>query len=63
LYSSGKGLHGIIEDQFYLAHQSNISVSESQNMADFEREAYVSLLIRHLEQEAKSYQKNNKSHA
>jgi len=26
-------------------------------MADFEREAYVSLLIKHLEEEAKQYQK------
>ena len=50
-------MSGIIEDQYYLAKQANISISETQNMADFEREAYVSLLIKDLEEESKSYQK------
>jgi hypothetical protein len=39
-------LNSIIEEQYQLAKYVNISVMESGELVDFERSAYLSLLIR-----------------
>ncbi len=43
-------MHGLIEEQFILA-KSGISLTESNILADFEREAYVSLAIEHIKRQ------------
>lgn len=49
-------LHSITEDQYYLASKANISISESNNLPDFEREAFINMIIKdiknHTENEA-----------
>jgi hypothetical protein len=45
----------IIQEQYMLARRSHISISESNNMAEFERSFYVDLLIAEAMEEAKSY--------
>jgi len=46
-------LENIIEEQYQLARKAGISITESNDMADFERDAYLNLLIRDLKKEAK----------
>lgn len=43
---SGSSLHSITEDQYMLASRGGISIAESNELADFEREAYVNLVIK-----------------
>jgi len=45
---SGNTLHSITEEQYYLATKANISIEESNELADFEREAFLNLIIRDL---------------
>lgn len=44
----------LIEQQYVLSKKANISISESNMMADFEREIYISLLIKDTEEEKKA---------
>jgi hypothetical protein len=46
----------IIQEQYMLSRRSHISISESNNMAEFERSFYVDLLIKEALEEAKSYE-------
>lgn len=39
-------MNSIIEDQYNLSKHVHISLDESGNMPDFERAAYIALLIR-----------------
>jgi hypothetical protein len=48
LILSGTSLEKILEEQYYLSSKANISISDSNNMADFEREIYVGLLTKDL---------------
>lgn len=48
LILSGTSLNNILEEQYYLSNKSHISVSDSNNMADFEREYFVGLLMKDL---------------
>ena len=41
-------LHSITEDQYYLASKAGISISESNMLADFEREAFINLILKDL---------------
>jgi hypothetical protein len=47
-------IHSITEDQFYLASRANISIDESNNMADFEREAFINLVINDIKAKAEN---------
>lgn len=47
-------LQSITEDQFYLASRMHIPVSESNQLADFEREAFINLVIRDIKQQAET---------
>lgn len=47
-------LDKIIEDQFWLSKRSNISISESNEMAEFERSFYVDLLIKAVKSETEA---------
>ena len=44
----------IIKEQFILSRRANISISESNDMADFERDAYLNLLLEAEKAEAES---------
>jgi hypothetical protein len=46
----------IIQEQYMLARRSHISITESNNMAEFERSFYVDLLIAEAIEEATSYE-------
>ena len=46
----------IIQEQYMLARRSHISITESNNMAEFERSFYVDLLIKEALEEVKSYE-------
>lgn len=45
----------IIEEQYLLARKCNIGIEESSLMADFERQIFVNMIIKELEEEAKAY--------
>ena len=54
MYCSGTSLDNIVSEQFQLAKRSNISIIESTMMSEFEREAYVNLLVKDIRREQKS---------
>jgi len=45
-------LHTITEEQYYLASRANISIEESNLLPDFEREAFLNLVIKDMKQKA-----------
>jgi len=45
-------LENIVREQFHLARQANISLTESTMLPDFERDAYVNMLAKALKEEA-----------
>ena len=47
-------IQSITEDQFYLASRAHISISESNNLADYEREAYMSLIIKDIKNQTEN---------
>jgi len=49
-------LDGIIDDQYWLSRRAHISISESNEMAEFERLFFVSLLLRDIKEERESYE-------
>lgn len=49
-------LDRIIDDQYWLSRRAHISVSESNEMAEFERLFFVSLLLRDIKEERESYE-------
>lgn len=51
---SGMNIQSITEDQFYLASRAHISVTESNNMADFEREAFMGLVVKDIKQQSEN---------
>ncbi len=48
LILSGTSLKNILEEQYYLSSKANISILDSNNIADFEREVFVNLLTKDL---------------
>ena len=44
-------LVNIIKEQYHLSKHANINISETNNMPDWEREAYISLLIKDMKDE------------
>jgi len=49
-------LDRIIDDQYWLSRRANISVSETNEMAEFERLFFVSILLRDIKEETQSYE-------
>lgn len=47
-------IQSITEDQFYLASRGHISLSESNNLADFEREAFMGLVIKDIKNQTEN---------
>lgn len=45
-------IQSLTEDQFHLASKAHISITESNEMADFEREAFVSLVLKDIKQQS-----------
>jgi hypothetical protein len=48
-------LDSIIGEQYFLARRANISFSDSQNLADFERVILVGMTSKDLKEEADMY--------
>jgi len=44
-------LQNIITEQYHISKYANISITESSMMADFEREAYVNLVLKDMKNE------------
>jgi len=55
-------LQAITEDQYILASRANISIADSNEMADFEREAMINLVIKDLRQKAEAEKKASQQH-
>jgi ABC-type transporter Mla maintaining outer membrane lipid asymmetry ATPase subunit MlaF len=55
---SGLSIESITEDQFVLSSRAGISLQESTLLPDFEREAYVGLVMRDMKQKAESAKDN-----
>jgi len=51
---NGITLQSITEDQYYLSSKAGISVSESNAMPDFEREAFVNMVIKDLKSQVQN---------
>ena len=51
---SGLNIHTITSEQFYLASRAHIPISESNEMADFEREAFMGLVIKDIREQAEN---------
>jgi hypothetical protein len=47
-------IQSVTEEQFYLASRAHISIEESNNMADFEREAFMGLVIRDIKNQTEN---------
>ena len=47
----------LLEQQYILSKKCGISISESSQMADFEREIYVSLLMKVIKEEMEALDK------
>jgi hypothetical protein len=47
-------MESIVAQQYQLSKHAGISISESLQMAEFEREAYLNLLVRDIKREAES---------
>jgi hypothetical protein len=45
----GNSLSNIIKEQYHLSSKANISVLESNLMADFEREAFLIMVLKEAE--------------
>ena len=54
MFCAGTSLANIVSEQFQLSKRSNISITESTMMSEFEREAYVNLLIKEIRREQES---------
>jgi hypothetical protein len=47
----------ILEQQYVLAKKCNMSIVDTNLLPDFEREIYINLLIKDIEEEKKAYEK------
>jgi hypothetical protein len=54
-------LHVITEEQYYLASRANISIEESNLLPDFEREAFLNLVIKDMKQKADAMKQPDKT--
>jgi hypothetical protein len=53
-------LQNILEQQYVLSKKCNISISETNMLADWEREVYLNLLMRDIEEERKALENKGK---
>ena len=44
-------MESLVEEQYLLSKHAGINISESMELADFEREAYVNLVLRDMKRE------------
>jgi hypothetical protein len=54
-------MENVIEQQYILAKKANISVFDSGNLTDFERDIYYNLIVRDARKEEKELEKINNS--
>lgn len=53
----GTNYTNILEEQYWLSRRSHITITETDNMAEFERDFFVRILQKDIEKETKEYQK------
>jgi hypothetical protein len=56
---NGITLQSITEDQYYLSSKAGISITESNNLPDFEREAFINMIIKDIKNQTEN-EKNRK---
>lgn len=49
------GLHDLLRVQYVLAKNANINISESNELPDFEREIFLSLLVEDIKEENETF--------
>jgi len=54
LFTFNVSIASIIQEQYILAKYCNISLTESENLTEFEREAYVNMHIADLKRKSES---------
>lgn len=47
----------VLEEQFYLSKKAKISISDSNNIAEFEREIFVNMLLKDIKKEQEALEK------
>lgn len=47
-------LQSITEEQYYLSSKAGISISESNNLPDFEREAFVNMVVKDIKNQTQN---------
>ncbi len=57
LITSGASMQSIMENQYYLARKANISISDSNNIPEFELMSLIGLLMKDLKQEKDALQR------
>jgi hypothetical protein len=53
--TTGASIPYLVESQYYLAKKANISIMDSNNMPDWEREVMIGFLMRDLKKEENQY--------
>lgn len=51
----GISYQALIEEQYWLSRRGHISISESNQMAEFERSFFVSLVLKDVQAESDAY--------
>lgn len=51
----GQTLVNIVNEQYYLSKHANITISDSELLPDFEREAYLDMILSDLKKEKNKY--------
>lgn len=54
ILTGGESLESLTYEQFQLSRHANISLSESSLLPEFEREAYVNMLLREMRKEVEA---------
>lgn len=57
LVTSGADFQNILEQQYYLASKVGIPISDSNNMADFERLAFVNMYMKEMKKRKEALDK------
>ena len=59
---SGNTIQSITEEQYYLASRAHISISESNELPDFEREAFINMVIKDIKRQEENEKSIGKTH-
>ena len=57
MFTNDCTLESVLRQQYKLSSQANINISESDDLVDFEREIYISLLIEEIKNKNEAMEK------